>query len=108
MCNLLCVLPYTPDIPVESPGLKHLLKELGSKVASQWETIGIMLDIEEGLVDNIKADYKGDSNGCLREMFKVWLKRTNPEPTWSAVVSAVEVLGDQKLAKDLSDKYCKP
>ena len=66
-----------------------------------------MLDIEQGLLENIKADNK-DSNGCLREMLKVWLKRADPPPSWSAVVSAVEVLEDQKLAKTLHDRYCKP
>ena len=92
---------------IAAPKLKDLLKELCSKVAHKWENIGVMLEIEEGLLSKVKEDNKGDSSGCLREMFKIWLKKTDPPPAWLAVINALEDLGEHQLAESLSKKYSK-
>ena len=90
------------------PTLKDLLKELYSTVADKWEDIGIMLEIEEGLLNRVKADNPGDSSSCLREMLKIWLKVYPPQkkPSWSAIVEALKVLSEGSLAHQIGDKYC--
>ena len=86
------------------PALKDLLKEL-NKVASKWENLGIMLGIDSGKLDTVKADH-ARSCDCVKLMFKIWLKTVDPTPTWSALAEALEVLGEPKLAKELTQKYC--
>jgi hypothetical protein len=88
------------------PTLPYLLKELFSKVASNWENIGVLLEIDDGLLSKIKADNHGESGNCLREMLRVWLKKVDPPPSWSLLVDALKSLGEEKLARELSERYC--
>ena len=88
------------------PSLKDLLKEL-KLVASKWKNIGVMLDIDSGILDNIDADNPKNCENCLREMFKVWLKQSvNPAPSWQGMVEALDTLGEPKLARELKERYC--
>ena len=92
----------------EKPKLKDLLTELLTKVASNWENIGIMLDIEDGQLKSIKADQGSNSSSCLREMLRIWLTQVEPSaPTWLAMANAIERAGDPGLARDLKAKYCR-
>ena len=45
---------------------------------------------------------------CLLEMLTVWLKCTNPPPTWNILIEALESppVGERLLAQQLRDKYC--
>ena len=45
---------------------------------------------------------------CLLEMLTVWLKCTNPPPTWNILTEALESppVGERLLAQQLRDKYC--
>ena len=88
------------------PTLKLLSKELYGKVASKWEDIGIQLDIDDGLLSEVKANYHGDSASSLREMLRIWLKKSNPEPSWNDIVEALECLREEKLSQELNEKYC--
>ena len=87
------------------PKLKDLQKELYSKVANEWEDIGIQLDIEEGQLKQINADKGGDSKACLREMLRVWLSHVAPPPSWSAMADALDTLGHQNIATHLRTVY---
>ena len=89
-----------------APTLKVVLKELYNKVASKWENIGILLDIDDGPLSKIKADNRGDSGDCLREMFRIWLKKVDPPPSWNDIVEALECLGEEKLSQELKGRYC--
>ena len=46
----------------------------------------------------------------LLEMLTVWLKCTNPPPTWTILTEALESppVGEGLLAQQLRDKYCTP
>ena len=82
------------------PELKVLLREL-RRVADEWEDIGIELDIEEGLLRQIKSDNAGECRACLREMLRAWLSRVAPPPSWSEVADALDTLGHQDIATQL-------
>ena len=64
-----------------------------------------MLDIEEGMLSKVKADNAGDSGSCLREMLNIWLKKVDPKPSWASMADALEVLGEESLAKDIRERY---
>ena len=83
------------------------MTELLTNVAGSWETIGVMLEIEDGELKRIKADHGSDSASCLREMLRIWLNRVVPPPTWSAIAKAIDTLGKTELARDLRTKYCR-
>lgn len=89
----------------KEPTLKDLQKEFHTKVADLWEDIGIQLDIDEGVLNKLKADNIGNTGNCLREMFKVWLTKCNPSPAWSAIVEALGALGQENLAQYIRKKY---
>ena len=79
------------------PTLKELLRELRAK-AADWEDIGIELEVDDGALKQIKTDNPGDSKSCLRELFRKWLSRADPQPKWPDIVEAVEGIGDEELA----------
>ena len=53
----------------------------------------------------MKSDKSGDSESCLREMLKIWLKRSEPPPSWEELCEALNVVGEEKLAKNLKENY---
>ena len=73
-------------------------------MANKWKEIGVRLEI--GDLETIGTRHPGDPHGCLLGMLEIWLKRVDPPPTWSAVIEAVEFLGNEKLGKELKEKYC--
>ena len=88
------------------PLLKDLLKEFYTN-AKLWEDLGIQLGINDAQLIHIKSDNTGDSKGCLREMFREWLKSIEPLPSWPAVVNALENLrSDPSFVQNLKSKYC--
>lgn len=88
-----------------APGLKDLLKEL-TPIAHNWQNLGIMLDLDSGKLDNVKANHGARCEDCLREMIKLWLKKVNPPPTWSALAEAVKDINEHKLANEIRKKWC--
>ena len=81
------------------------MRELKCK-AAEWEDIGVELEFDGDVLNNIKADNPKDNNACLRQLFTRWLKHVNPEPSWKAIIEAVEKgLNDQELARKLKSKY---
>ena len=90
---------------LDKPGLSTLLRELIKKVDSKWENIGILLEIESHRLESIKTEEHHNTQNCLREMLKIWLKMINPPPSWSAITNALECIGDEQLARDLRSKY---
>ena len=79
---------------------------LKNRVSNEWEDIGILLDVDDGLLRQIKTDNAGDSRACLREMLRAWLKRSNPPPTWSELKEALESQGNDDIASQIRAKYC--
>lgn len=74
------------------------------KMANKWKAIGVCLGI--GDLKTIESKHRGDPQDCLLGMLEAWLNRVNPPPTWSAVIEAVEFLGNEQLGKELKEKYC--
>ena len=77
-------------------------------VADKWELIGIYLHLPMATMKAITIEHQCNPHKCLIGMLGVWLKRMFPYPTWSAVVEAVEFLGEQQLGRELREKYILP
>ena len=96
---------YSASDESVKPNLRTLLEELLSKVAQAWENIGILLGIEIGQLDRIKSDNANESNACLREMLKIWLKRVDTPPSWSEIANTLNTLGNEVVASQIRAKY---
>ena len=74
-------------------------------MADKWKTLGILLNLPKETLETIEVNCR-DPRNCLIEMLETWLKRTNPPPTWDAIIKSVEFLGEEQLGKELREKFC--
>ena len=74
-------------------------------LAAHWRNIGVLLGIKNDDLHAINLNEKEDDN-CLREMLSLWLKNTNPLPTWSTLADAVEHY-DPAKAQEIRDSIAK-
>ena len=56
---------------------------------SRWRFVGIELGIDVNTLDAIERDHR-KAEDCLTELITIWLRRTNPKPTKSAITRALE------------------
>ena len=88
--------------------MRDILKEFyTTKAADKWEDIGIMLGIETSELGAIKSARNQTSQSYLREMFKLYLQKDNPLPSWAAITEALEFVGEETLAAQVKVKYCR-
>ena len=73
-------------------------------LASEWKNVGLFLELDIGVLDNIEHDYKKASD-CLREMLRAWLKQVNPPPSWQVLTDAIEPF-DPATAEKIYTTYC--
>ena len=73
------------------------------KVRDRWKKIGLYLKIPNEKLEVITE--KNDPYTCLVHLLYTWLKQVDPAPTWTAIIEAVEFLGEEQLAKELREKY---
>jgi hypothetical protein len=69
--------------------------------------IGLELDILQPDLDEIKADFQGDTKKCFTEMLTRWLKQVDPPPTWSTLVAALQdpTIKEGSLAEQVESKH---
>ena len=90
---------------MSKPTLKELMRMIKG-VAPSWEDLGVDLGFNVEDLKQIKVDNPGDSKSCLRVLLSKWLNHIDPEPSWEAIVEAVEVaLEKPDLAQKLRT-YC--
>ena len=87
------------------PHLKDLMDALYHKVADKWKAIGILLKIPKGKLASIAETNQRNPHNCLVEMLETWLERVYPPATWTAIIEAMEFLGEGQLGKELREKY---
>ena len=73
-------------------------------LASNWKTLGALLDLKDCDLDIIQANNQNQSVECLRETLILLLRQTEPMCTWQAVAEAVKLLNPLK-AKEICDKF---
>jgi hypothetical protein len=71
---------------------------------AKWYDIGLVLKIDPGSLDAIEKENPRDFQGCLRALLKTWLRKSQPKPTWGALVKALEspLVGEALLASMIS------
>ena len=86
--------------------LRFLYREL-HQVSHKWYSLGILLQIPIGALKRIEIENR-QLTICLLEMLNVWLECSNPPPTLSVLIEALESspVEERLLAQQLRDKYC--
>ena len=64
-------------------------------LAADWNNIGVLLGIQDHILQEIKHDYS-QCRDRLRVMLSKWLKTNDPAPTWSSLAEAMEELDPEK------------
>ena len=97
---------HTPTHPIGQEDLKSLQNEL-HPVSDKWLSLGVQLAIPIETLKRIEMEHK-QVNRFLLEMLTVWLKQTNPPPTWDILAEALESpsIEEEHLAQQLRKKYC--
>ena len=75
-------------------------------LASNWKTLGTLLNLKDSDLDIIQANNHNQSVECLRETLSLLLRQTEPTCTWQDVAGAIELLNPKK-AEDIRDKFVK-
>ena len=113
--TLLCVAgPRTPkvhpvaNVPNQAADRNVLTVEILSselQSVSNWYQLGINLDLETHNLDNIQQNYAHQEVDQQRlEMLDLWLRRKLND-TWEDVVSALQQMGENRVAESIRQKY---
>ena len=86
--------------------LKNLMKALN--LFTNWETLGVMLDVAVSKMNEISINRSGNKDKvclCKQDLLYYWLK-TDPEPSWDKVAVALDDMDETKLASEIRATYC--
>ena len=101
---------YHNDHPSQSPNISYEVQsDLVDRVAAKWHELGIFLQVETYVLNNITGTSAQISvEKCCMDLFMRWLrgdKGTGSLPrTWDTIIPAVEKI-DPPLARELHSKY---
>ena len=71
------------------PQLKHLAEHITPSYASQWKTLGILLDLPVGILGAIEHDYRNICSEACNQMLIEWLEST-AEANWQKIFKAID------------------
>ena len=74
------------------------------KIAAQWRQLGIRLDVDPGVLNNIEAN-SPKVEDRMSAMLEKWLYKY-PERGWDDIVRALEELDRNDIALTVTRKYC--
>ena len=77
------------------------------KKVNDWHNLGLHLYLEETKLEEIGITYNAHGIGRIKaELFKVWLKSC-PNASWHKLVSALNAIGEKRVAVEVESNYCK-
>ena len=88
-----------PSLP-SVPEVHDLEGELHDVI--DWKSLGLRLGMKLPRLETIKADCPTLVERRI-QMFSEWQKKVSP--TWSAVVQALDEIGERRLASKLAEKH---
>ena len=98
------VMAHSHTSGVQTTGVvnaKNLFSEL--RTVTRWFQLGINLGLEKYELDNIERDHIGNERQML-QMLDLWLQHA-PNAAWGDVVSALQQMGENKVAEGIRQKY---
>ena len=100
----ICEAASPSPAPLETkPRLLVLCREL-DMLSQQWREVGEFLELPEEELDRVASQCTGSTpSRCMKTMFRAWLGREEPPPTWKAILEVVDFLNPE-LARELKRK----
>ena len=71
---------------------------------SDWNRLGLALDLESYDLDIIGKDHRGDTKTQTLKMFQLWLKK-QPDASYEQLIKALNEVGDERVASFLCKKF---
>ena len=72
-------------------------------VTADWYRLGLNLGLETSELNKVQQDYHGSDQQMLQTL-DLWLRRT-PDASWLNVVSALETMGENRVATNIRQEY---
>ena len=82
------------------------LKDLMNLQVSDWNRLGLALELDSYDLDIIEKDNPGDRRKQTRKMFQLWLK-TQPNASHEQLIKALHEVGEETVASFLCKMYGK-
>ena len=82
------------------------LKDLMHLQVSDWNRLGLALNLDSYDLDIIEKDHRGDTRQQTLKMFEHWLK-TQPNASYEQLIQSLYEVGDTTVANSLCKKYGK-
>ena len=67
-------------------------------------TLGVHLGISKPKLNSIETSFQHNPERCLLEMLDTWLQQ-RVDPTWAAIIDAIDSLGNKQLGRELKEKH---
>ena len=106
MCSFQSLLLYLSLSDCLSIGDLAVVREAAWEARNEWYDIGLGLGVSADDLDEIKEDNLRNCKACFRDMLKVWLRRSQPSPSWKELVKVLRspVIGYGELADRLQSR----
>ena len=82
------------------------LKDLMHLQVSNWNRLGLALNLDSYDLGIIEKDHRGDTKTQTLKMFEHWLK-TQPDASYEQLIQSLCEVGDKAVASSLCKKYGK-
>ena len=74
---------------------------------TDWQRFGLELKVDDRTLNQIDRDPAlSRLQDKLREVFRILLDEMDEDLTWLAVVEALKVIKEKRLARDIEKKFC--
>ena len=83
--------------------MKYLNRYVTTKYATDWYNIGIELEVDLCVLDNIKQNNLNQNEACFQKTLDKWLKLNTNDATWGTLEVAVTNVNRAKLKLDPVD-----
>ena len=98
-CKCYVVLCFPSDPTLTTSKIMEVMKEK----EWNWNILGRGLDIPRSKRDDIRRHYQTDLQ-CMQASLDYW-ERTHPAPSWKKVAEALQRVGEDTLAEEVTTKY---
>ena len=92
-CSGLLIVISILHITELKPSMKDLANQVIPTVCPMWRDIGLQLNLDISILNEIRANCQGDVRECCTIMFDKWLKQ-DTEASWCTVLSACRRVKD--------------
>ena len=109
-----CILCEYYLIYVVITDLATVIEELTTQhlAHSEWHDLGLQLGLYQPRLVDIDREHRGNPMACFRECLSAWLSgkdnvnKTEEGPSWLSLVSALNTIGECRIAASIKTKYC--